>query len=194
VVAAERADIGVCNCEGRPFGDEAEGSEKADRHMESPTQVEGRYTPLLPVAGKLGPAGRPERSSGVAVGTGVDVGEVDVCDGNGHCDLGLEDGEMGEAAREGRSKMVLRNWKKGSIVLGRRFSRRVADTVRHRDGSVVVRRTKAETKKKRIRKCENHLGEWVHTNCVLFVPHFPPRPHFFFFFFFFLGLALRHRG
>lgn len=57
---------------------------------------------------------------------------------------------MGDAAREGTSEMVLRNWRKGClacVVLGRRFSRRVADTVKHKSGSVVVRRTKAENER-----------------------------------------------
>ena len=56
---AERADVGVCNCEGEPFG---EGErEKAERRTESPRRVEGRYTAPSPVQGKLGPAESPER-------------------------------------------------------------------------------------------------------------------------------------
>ena len=57
------------------------------------------------------------------------------------------EGDMGDTAREGRSERELRNWRKGWlgwVVAGRRLSRRVADTVRHRSGSIVVRRRKAD--------------------------------------------------
>lgn len=64
-----------------------------------------------------------------------------------HCDWDWdwEEGDVGDATTDRRSEMVLRYWRKGWlgwVVAGRGFSRRVADTVRHSSGSVVVRRRK----------------------------------------------------
>ena len=78
----------------------------------------------------------------------VEVGVVAVGDWDWDWDW---DWEMGEGAREegDSSAMVFRNWRKGWVgwvVLGRRLSRRVADTVRHSNGSDVVRRRKARAR------------------------------------------------
>jgi hypothetical protein len=53
---------------------------------------------------------------------------------------------MEEGEREETSVSVSRNWMNGwlgCVVVGRRFSRRVTDTVRHSNGSEVVRRRNA---------------------------------------------------
>ena len=75
----------------------------------------------------------------------VDAGDVGV----GFVKVGVlavGDWEVEEDEREEMSVRVPMNWRNGwlgCVVVGRRFSRRVADTVRHSNGSEVVRRRKA---------------------------------------------------
>jgi hypothetical protein len=79
----------------------------------------------------------------VDVGTNGDVGVP------GAENWDREDGEMGEATREETPERPFRKRRKGWLgwfVVGTRFSRSVADTVRHRSGSEVVRRRNASWK------------------------------------------------